>query len=155
MSKPKRFVGQIKMLLKLRSSAWCKWQYPSHSDDKHGIVSITIFVRSVGSVPKSGPVRSGPVRSGPVRSGLRSRIGLALISVQIGSTKSFSTVQNFWKQKFGATWSIFEPFEGWKIRVPLLGEFSRSSQDLYRNSLQIEHSPGRLSKFFEKWRVAF
>ena len=51
--------------------------------------------------------------------------------------------------------AIFGPREGWKIRVPLLGEFSRSSQDLYRNPLQIEHSPGRLSKFFEKWRVAF
>ena len=38
-----------------------------------------MFVRSVGSVPKSGPVRSG----------LRSRIGLALISVRIGSTKIF------------------------------------------------------------------
>ena len=38
-----------------------------------------MFVRSVGSVPKSGPVRSG----------LRSRIGLALISVRIGPTKIF------------------------------------------------------------------
>ena len=39
----------------------------------------SMFVRSVGSVPKSGPVRSG----------LRSRIGLALISVRIGPTKIF------------------------------------------------------------------
>ena len=29
--------------------------------------------------------------------------------------------------------AIFELFEGWRIRVPLLGEFSRSSRDLYRN----------------------
>ena len=117
-----------------------------------------MFVRSVGSVPKTGPVRSG----------LRSRIGLALISVRIGSTKIFPTARNFRKKslerrdrfrqkivEIGAILAIFEPFEVWKIRVPLFGEFSRSSQDLYRNPLQIELSPGRLSKFFEKWRVAF
>ena len=38
-----------------------------------------MFFRSVGS----------DVKTGPVRSGLRSRIGLALISVQIGTTKTF------------------------------------------------------------------
>ena len=95
--------------------------------------NLSIFVRSVGSVPKSGPVRSG----------LRSRIGLALISVRIGSTKFFPTAWNFQKKslerrdrfrqkivEIGAILAIFEPFEVWKIRVPFFGEFGQSSQDL-------------------------
>ena len=52
-----------------------------------------LFFRSVGSVPKAGPVRSG----------LRSGIGLALISIQITLAKMFSTArkvfqrcENFW-----------------------------------------------------------
>ena len=117
-----------------------------------------MFVRSVGSVPKTGPVRSG----------LRSRIGLALISVRIGSTKNFPTARKVRKKsseqrdrfhqkivEIGAILAILESFEVRKFRMPLFGEFGRSSQDLYRNPLQIELSPGRLSKFFEKWRVAF
>ena len=92
-----------------------------------------MFVRSVGSVPKSGPVRSG----------LRSRIGLALISVRIGPTKNFPTARKFRKKsserrdrfrqkivEIGAILAIFEPFEVWKIRVPFFGEFGQSSQDL-------------------------
>ena len=62
--------------------------------------------------------------------------------------------------------AIFEPFEVLrfdkistkktrKIHMPLFDEFSRSSRDLYRNPLRIELSPGRLSKFFQKWRVRF
>ena len=39
--------------------------------------------------------------------------------------------------------------------MPLFGEFGRSSRDLYRNPFRNVLSPGRLSKFFEKWRVAF
>ena len=35
----------------------------------------------------------------------------------------------------GAILAIFEPFEVRRIRMPLFGEFSRSSQDLYRNPL--------------------
>ena len=57
--------------------------------------------------------------------------------------------------KIGAILAIFDPFEGWEIRVPLFGEFSRSSRDLYRNPLQIELSLGRLSKFLETWQVGF
>ena len=44
-----------------------------------------MFVRSVGSVSKTGPVCSG----------LRSRIGLALISVPIGPTIVFSSTRKF------------------------------------------------------------
>ena len=51
--------------------------------------------------------------------------------------------------------AVFGSFELLKIHMPLFGEFSRSSRDLYRTPLQIELFPGRLSKFFEKWRVAF
>ena len=36
--------------------------------------------------------------------------------------------------------------------TPLSGEFNRSSQDAY---LSKRTSPGRLSQFFEKWRVGF
>ena len=57
--------------------------------------------------------------------------------------------------EIGAILAIFEPFEVLKIHMPLFGEFGRSSRDLYRNPLRIELSPGRLSKFFEKWRVRF
>ena len=102
-----------------------------------------MFVRSVGSVAKTGPVRSGPVRSGPVRSGLRSRIGLALISVRIGPTKNFPTARKYGKKsserrdrfrqkivEIGAILAIFEPFEVRKFRMPLFGEFGRSSQGL-------------------------
>ena len=39
--------------------------------------------------------------------------------------------------------------------MPLFGEFGRSSRDSYRNPSRIELSPGRLFKFFEKWRVHF
>ena len=97
-----------------------------------------MFVRSVGSVPKSGPVRSG----------LRSRIGLALISVRIGPTKNFPTARKFRKESWerrdrfrqkiveiGAILAIVESFEVRKFRLQLFGEFGRSSQDLYRNPL--------------------
>ena len=61
--------------------------------------------------------------------------------------------------EIGAILGIFEPFEILKIKknrhMPLFGEFGRSSRDLYRNPLRNVLSPGRLSKFFEKWRVAF
>ena len=62
--------------------------------------------------------------------------------------------------EIGAILGIFEPFEILKIKktnrhMPLFGEFGRSSRDLYRNPLRKVLSPGRLSKFFEKWRVAF
>ena len=57
--------------------------------------------------------------------------------------------------EIGAILAIFEPFEVWKIHMPLFGEFGRSSRDLYRNPLRIELSPGRLSKFLQKWRVRF
>ena len=49
---------------------------------------------------------------------------------------------------------IFGRMDG-KFHMPLLGEFGQTSQDLYRNPLWIAVSPGRLSKFFEKWRVPF
>ena len=94
-----------------------------------------MFFRSVGS----------DVKTGPVRSGLRSRIGLALISVRIGLTKIFSTTQNFSENYYsrsgrcggfrrklveiGAILAIFEPFEARKFRMPRFGEFGRSSQD--------------------------
>ena len=84
-------------------------------------------------------------------------------------SKTRSARRRRFRQKIieiGAILAIFKPFEvllfgnnleqiDEKMHMPLLGEFSRSSQDLYRNPLQIEHSPGRLSKFFEEWRVAF
>ena len=62
--------------------------------------------------------------------------------------------------EIGAILGIFEPFKILKIfkknrHMPLFGEFGRSSRDLYRNPLRNVLSPGRLSKFFEKWRVAF
>ena len=53
-------------------------------------------------------------------------------------SKTRSARRRRFRQKIieiGAILAIFEPFEGWKIRVPLLGEFSRSSRDLYRNPL--------------------
>ena len=54
--------------------------------------------------------------------------------------------------KIGATLAIFEPFK-------VLRHFVTNSADrpgvLYRNPLQIELSPRRLSKFSEKWRVRF
>ena len=112
-----------------------------------------MFVRSVGSVSKTGPVRSG----------LRSRIGLALISVRIGSTKFFPTAWNFQKKslerrdrfrqkivEIGAILAIFEPFEVWKIRVPFFGEFGQSSQDLGDSEI-----PGRSAEFAQKWHVDF
>ena len=68
--------------------------------------------------------------------------------------------------KIGAILAIFEPFEVllfgqnldqkdeenphatfWRIQLIVPG--------FYRNSSQTELSPGRLSKFFEKWRVQF
>ena len=74
----------------------------------------------------------------------------------------------FWKRKFGSTTAIssknqrncsfprdFYLFEVLKIHMPLFGEFGRSAQDLHGSPVQIELSLGRLSKFFEKWRVAF
>ena len=94
-----------------------------------------MFVRSVGSVPKSGPVRSG----------LRSRIGLALISVRISPTKNFPTARKIRKKsserrdrfrqkivEIGAILAIFEPFEVlenshatfWRIR-PIVPGFRR------------------------------
>ena len=80
----------------------------------------------------------------------------------------FRRRENFWKQslgrrdrfhpkivEIGAILAIFEPFEVLEIHMPLFGEFGRSSRDLYRNPLRNVLSPGRLSKFFEKWRVRF
>ncbi len=53
-----------------------------------------MLVHSVGSVVKSGPVRSSVWdRSRTDLGALRSGIGLALISVRIGSTKFFSTAR--------------------------------------------------------------
>ena len=86
-----------------------------------------MFVPSVGSVPKTGPVRSG----------LQSRIGLVLILLRIALTNLFLTTQKFQTKNLGATdrcrpklieiraiLAIFEPFEVWKIRAPLFGECS-------------------------------
>ena len=95
-------------------------------------------------------------------------------------TKLIVTTQSsFWKTKsdrrdrfrpriveIGAILTIFEPFEvllfcknleqiDEKIHMPLFGEFSRSSRDLYLDPLQIELSPVRLSKFFESGGYIF
>ena len=123
--------------------------------------SQIIFLRPVRRIGTE--IRSGPVRSS-VSDRSRTDLGPDRFDVRkffrrckIFENKNLER-RNRFRQKIveiGAILAIFELFEGWKIRVPLLGEFSRSSQDLYRNPLQIEHSPGRLSKFFEKWRVAF
>ena len=100
-----------------------------------------MFVRSVGSVPKSGPVRSGPGRSGPVRSSVsdRSRADLGpdrfnkIFSDGVKFSKKSLERRDRFRQKIveiGAILAIFEPFEVWKIRVPFFGEFGQSSQDL-------------------------
>ena len=57
--------------------------------------------------------------------------------------------------KIGVILAIFEPLKILKNHMQLFREFRRSSRDLYRNPLRTELSPGRLPKFFEKWRVAF
>ena len=85
-----------------------------------------------------------------------------------GGAKIFRRRENFRKKslgrrerfrqkivEIGAILAIFEPFEVLEIHMPLFGEFGRSSRDLYRNPLRNVLSPGRLSKFFEKWRVRF
>lgn len=72
--------------------------------------------------------------TGPVRSGLRSLIGLALISVRISSTKIFPTARNFQKKKFKATRSISSKdrrnrsYPRVISRIP--GQFSSRRQDL-------------------------
>ena len=67
-----------------------------------------MFVRSVGSVSKTGPVRSG----------LRSRIGPALISVRIGPTKIFRCRKmkraESSETDFHQTWRLYDLISGGK-----------------------------------------
>ena len=117
-----------------------------------------MFVRSVGSVPKSGPVRSG----------LRSRIGLALISVRIGSTKIFSGGAQFSKKKFGAMrsissknrWNRSHPRDFWavqslKISHAIFWQIRPIVPGFRRIWLQFDQIPGRSAEFTKKWHVYF
>ena len=57
--------------------------------------------------------------------------------------------------EIGAILAIFEPFEVSKIHVPRFLRIWPIVPGFTRNPIRIELSPGRLSKFFEKCRVAF
>ena len=117
-----------------------------------------MFVRSVGSVPKSGLVRSG----------LRSRIGLALISVRIGSTKFFSGGAQFSKKKFGAMrsissknhWNRSHPRDFWAVRSlkishAIFWQIRPIVPGFRRIWLQFDQIPGRSAEFTKKWHVDF
>ena len=117
-----------------------------------------MFVRSVGSVRKSSPVRSG----------LRSRIGLALISVRIGSTKIFSGGAQFSKKKFGAMrsissknrWNRSHPRDFWavqslKISHAIFWQIQPIVPGFRRIWLQFDQIPGRSAEFTKKWHVDF